>query len=213
MNRKIPFQPIFSLMMLLLFSRQPKATESRSSQPPTHNLPPSPIRRKPHISSFGCVCEPHTVIMLCVPPVSYTCTYHLPQQLLVPTDDDSDMYLITLTDWLSSRIRSFQKLSGIGDIQKPTKKRRILSYTSHIVGQPENAPTKRNKQSLKGFTRLNNPREWVAATYISYRAFVIRLKEPPLSYTFITPPKIQKTPKSLCSSYSCVFTKYVFLFL
>lgn len=44
---------------------------------------------------------------------------------------------------------------------------------------------------------------------ISYRAFVIRLKEP-LSYMFITPPKIQKTPKSLCSSYSCVFTKYVF---
>lgn len=69
MNRKIPFQPIFSLMMLLLlFSRQPKATESRSSQPPTHNLPPSPIRRKPHKLFWVCV---NHIIILCVPPVSY----------------------------------------------------------------------------------------------------------------------------------------------
>lgn len=122
------------------------------------------------------------------------------------------MYLITLTDWLSSRIRSFQKLSGIGDIQKPTKKRRILSYTTHIVGQPKNAPTKRNKQSLKGFTRLNNPREWVAATYISYRAFVIRLKEP-LSYMFITPPKNTENPKkSLFFLFMCIHEICFFIF-
>lgn len=68
MNRKILFQPIFSLMMLLLlFSRQPKATrESPSSQPPTHNLPP--IRRKPHKLFWVCV---NHIITLCVPPVSY----------------------------------------------------------------------------------------------------------------------------------------------